>query len=580
MKFSAKMIRQIPGVRVFLAVAVLVGLIAGALVIAQNFYLSTIISEVFVGARTLSQERVAIGILLCVIVARGLISWGEAIVANRMAARMKIAVREKVLTRLFALGPNYTRGERSGELVNTIVEGVEALEPYLSQYLPQVYLAVLVPIMMLIVIFFIDFPSSIVLLVMIPVLPFLLAIAGMMAGKETGRHWQALSLMSAHFLDVLQGLTTLKIFGRGKSEVERVRAVSEQFRETTMGTLKIAFLSAFLLEEAATIGTAIIAIEIGLRLLIGEMPFQAALFILLIAPEFFLPLRQLGAKYHAGMTGTAALQRINEILDTPTGEKVALAAASEASKDVGVVEGIRFENVSYAYDGQRAALRDVSFEMHKGQRVALVGASGAGKSTIAQLLLRFISADSGHILVNGREIESIAMREWREQVAWVPQHAYLFNASVAENIGLGCAEATREQIEAAAKSARADRFIENLPQGYETVIGERGARLSGGEAQRISLARAFLKDAPILILDEATANLDAENEAGIVETLRELEQGRTVLLIAHHLSTISRAERIVVMERGAIVEAGTHEELMRRAGRYERLMHMYEREKA
>lgn len=574
MKFGMRFLRQIPGARLYLIITIIFGTLLGSLVVFQAFYLSQIINGVFLRSKTLKQVWSLLLILIGIIALRGLLSWGNALAANQIAGHIKTKVRGRLLTRLFLLGPLYTRGERSGELINTLGGGVESLDPYFSQYFPQLFLSLLVPTIIVGTIFWVDIPTGIILLIMVPILLFLLALAGMMAGVETKRHWKALSLMSAHFLDTLQGLTTLKLFGRDKEAEEQVRKVSERFRQTTMSTLRIAFFSSFILEEGATISAAIIAVEIGLRLLIAQMPFQTALFVLLLTPEFFLPLRLVAARYHAGMTGSIALQRIVEILETPV--------PSHASPDPQPVlhntaislanTSISLEHVSYTYDGQRPALHDISFRAAPGQKVALVGPSGAGKTTIAHVLLRFIEADSGQVCIGGKASGEVSLQEWRKQIAWVPQHPYLFNTTVAENIRLGCPQATRAQIMDAARQAHADVFIDALPQTYETVIGEQGARLSGGEAQRISLARAFLKNAPLLILDEATSYLDSEHEAEVLEALARLEEGRTVLLIAHRLSTVYKADQIVVIDAGRVVEIGTHEVLSQQSGVYQRFI--------
>ena len=574
MEFGMRFLRQIPQARLYLVITVIFGTLLGGLVVFQASYLSQIINGVFLRSQTLKQVESLLLFLIGIIALRGLVSWGNTVAANQIAGHIKTKVRSRLLTHLSLLGPLYTRGERSGELINTLSGGVESLDPYFSQYFPQIFLSLLVPTIIVCAIFWVDVPSGIILLIMVPILLFLLALAGMMAGVETKRHWKALSLMSAHFLDTLQGLPTLKLFGRDKEAEEQVRKVSERFRQTTMSTLRIAFFSSFILEEGATISAAIIAVEIGLRLLIAQMPFQTALYVLLLTPEFFLPLRLVAARYHAGMTGSTALQRIIEILETPVPSpaspdtQLALLDTTPLLKDT----SISLEHVSYTYDGQRSALHDISFHATPGQKVALVGPSGAGKTTIAHVLMRFIEPDSGRIYIGGKAAGEISPQEWRKQIAWVPQHPYLFNATVAENIRLGCPQATRAHITEAARQARADAFIAALPQAYDTVIGEQGARLSGGEAQRISLARAFLKNAPLLILDEATSYLDSEHEAEVLEAIARLEEGRTVLLIAHRLSTVYDADQIVVIDAGRVVAIGTHEVLSQQEGVYQRFL--------
>ena len=573
MKAGMRFLRQVPGARLYLIITVILGTLLGALTIFQALYLSQIVSGVFLRRQTLQQVWGLLLLLVSIIALRGLLGWGNALAANQIAGHIKTQTRRRLLSHLFQLGPLYTRGERSGELINTLSNGVESLDPYFSQYFPQLFLSLLVPAIILVTVMRVDLPSGIILLIMIPVLVFLLALSGMMAGAETRRHWKALSLMSAHFLDTLQGLTTLKLFGGDREAEEQVSKVSERFRKTTMATLRIAFFSSFVLEEGATISAAIIALEVGLRLLIAQMPFQTALFVLLLTPEFFLPLRLVSARYHAGLTGSTALRRIGEILETPVASHTSTGHLAKQSETAPAVSsGISLDRVSYSYDGQRAALHDVSFHVAPGQKVALVGPSGAGKTTVAHLLLRFIEADSGQVRINGKTAGELSPLEWRKLIAWVPQHPYLFNASVADNIRLGSPQATRAEVVEAARLAHANQFIDALPQTYDTLIGEQGARLSGGEAQRISLARAFLKNAPFLILDEATSYLDPEHEAGVLESIAHLAEGRTVLLIAHRLSTVRRADQIVVIDVGRVVETGTHEALARHPGVYQRFI--------
>src|SRR5690606_31105200 len=322
--------------------------------------------------------------------------------------------------------------------------------------------------------------------------------------------WRALSRMSAHFLDALQGLPTLKLFGRSRAEIERIRVISDQFRDTTMSVLRVAFLSALVLELLSTISVAIVAVEIGLRLLYERMTFADAFFVLVIAPEFYLSLRMLGTRFHAGMSGFAAAERIFAVLETPPPAAPDAPPAALPER----ITTVRFERVAFAYDaGERPALNGVSFEIRHGEKVALVGPSGAGKSTIVQLLLRFIEPGGGQITVDGVPLALIPADVWRTQIAWVPQRPHLFQTTIADNIRLARPDAPLEDVVRAAEQAHADEFIRAMPQGYATPIGERGARLSGGQAQRIALARAYLKDAPLLLLDEPTANLDAETEA-------------------------------------------------------------------
>lgn len=574
MKTARQFLGYFPEMRFLLVGSVIAGSIVGILPLFQAIFLSQIIVQVFLGSQSLKQVWPSLLTLLALLVLRACATGGNILLADCIAAYIKKEMRARLLTHLFALGPAYTQRERSGELVSTLVEGSEALVPYCSQYLPQVFLACIIPVLMVTVLCCIDLPSGIIILFLLPLLPFLLVIAGMMARAETRRHWRALSLLSAHFLDTLQGLPTLKLCAQSQRAEQEVRQTSEQFRITTMKTLRVAFFSSFLLEESATVSTAVVAVEVGMRLLLGQVPLQTALLLLLLTPEVFLPLRLLGTSYHAGLSGSVALKRLIDILQTP----IAAQKAREHSF-VHALQGnhqtetiLSLKDVSYAYEAQRPALHQISLQIRAGEKVALVGPSGAGKSTLVHLLLRFIEAESGQILLQGKLAAEMTPQEWRAQIAWVPQHPYLFQGTIAENICLGNRHAAREQMLQAAQLAQIDGWIKTLPQGYETIIGERGARLSGGEAQRISIARAFLKNAPLLILDEATSYLDAGHEELVQGALARLKQGRTVLIVAHRLHTVRDADQIIVLEKGKIVACGNHQVLIQQSNLYYHLV--------
>ncbi len=558
MKLDKRLLAQAGNIKLYLGLTVGLGLASALVIIGQAHFLSEIIDRVFLKPGS-GEIAGAILILLGLIVGRAGLGWGSEAAANRAAAHVKLVLREKLFGHLTQLGPTYTRRERSGELSNLLTEGVESLDPYFSQYIPQIFLTMLVPTSVLIVVFATDFLSGIVLLVTAPIITFFMILIGLKTKAVSQQQWSVLGQMSAHFLDVLQGLTTLKLFGRSQRQEETVRRISDRYRITTLKVLRIAFLSALVMELGATLSTAIVAVEIGLRLLHNQIEFQPALFVLLLAPEFYLPLRSLGSRFHASTSAGAASADIFKILETkPPVAPAALRPLPAANNFI-----IRFEQVEYSYpdeqDQSRPALRDVSFKVLPGQKVAIVGPSGAGKSTIFQLLLRFIAPDNGAIsLVACNDSEKalgwqdLSAQQWRELIAWVPQSPYLFNTSVAENIRLGRPEATLEEVMAAAQQAHAHEFIMELPQGYATVIGERGTRLSGGQAQRLSLARAFLKDAPVLLLDEPTSNLDPETERLVLDATEKLAQGRTVLLIAHRPATIERADRVIHLENGRV----------------------------
>jgi ATP-binding cassette subfamily C protein CydD len=575
MKLNRRLLHQEKAARVDLILAIGLGLLAGIMLVGQARCLSRVVGQVFLKDGTLRDVQWLLLLFLSLALVRAGASWGSEVVANRMACRIKVGLRQRLATHLLALGPAYARGERSGELTNTVVEGVEALDAYLSQYLPQLALAALIPLTILVVVFPMDWVSGLVLLLTAPLIPAFMVLIGSLANAVTRRQWTSLSRMSAHFLDVLQGLATLKLLERSRDQIQTIAQVSDRYRDTTLGVLRVAFLSALVMELVATLSTAVVAVEIGLRVLYARLAFEQAFFILLLAPEFYLPLRLLGARFHAGITGVTASQRIFEVLDmVPTCVKTETAAKRTIDLDQNL--NLEFADVHYAYEnGQRPALKGFSCRVGHGQRVALVGPSGAGKTTVAHLLLRFIEPDQGAITVNGVPLWDILAPDWREKVAWVPQDPYLFHTTVADNIRLARPGTDLDEVIRAARQAHTHEFIQALPQGYDTLVGERGARLSGGQAQRVALARAFLRDAPLLILDEATSNLDPVQEALLQEAIERLMQGRTVLVIAHRLNTVYRADQILVMAGGQVVEAGTHATLMSEGGLYRKLVTAY-----
>lgn len=574
--FDRRLLRQALPAQAALYATILLGFLGGGVAILQAWLLSVTINNVFLHGAALGDVAPLLAALLGVMAVRGIVTWGGEMTASAVALRVKKDLRQALSGHLLALGPAYAHGERTGELTSAVVEGVEALDPYFSQYLPQLATAALVPFVILVIVFPLDWLSAVVMLLTAPLIPFFMILIGKAAEAVTRRQFDLLGRLSAHFLDTLQGLTTLKVFGQSRAQAKTIGAVSEQYRVATLNVLRVAFLSALVLEMVATLSTAIVAVEVGLRLLYARMEFLPALFVLVLAPEFYLPLRMLGLRFHAAASGVSAARRIFEILSVQPpvhASRLPSAAALESEpENRSGWKKITFQDVHFAYPDGRQALRGVSFEIPAQQKTVLVGPSGAGKSTLAHLLLRFDEPGQGAIWAGHRRLPEIDLAEWRSQIAWVPQSPHLFHDTIAANLRLGRPEAGEDAVQQAARQAYLHDFVLSLPQGYATLVGEGGARLSAGQAQRLALARAFLKEAPLLILDEPASNVDPELEALLQAATDRLMQGRTTLVIAHRLSTLYQAEQIIVLSAGCVVEGGRHEALLRQRGLYYQLV--------
>src|SRR5215212_9525761 len=549
------LLRQIPPARAYLVASVVVGLLVIVVTVAQMAFLSEIVDRVFLNGGDRERTVTLLLLLLGAAALRAALLWVRETTAQQGAIRVKNELRERLFAHVLRLGPVYARSERSGELATTLTEGVERLDPYFARYLPQLLLSASGPLVIVAYILPRDIASAVLLVVTAPIIPVMMVLVGSYAEEHTRRQWLALSRMGAHFLDALQGLPTSKAFGRVAAEEEKVERVSGEFRERTLKVLRYAFLSGLVLEFMTAAAIALVAVVLGVRLINGAISFQDAFLVLLLTPEFYRPLRELGVHRHAGMEGKAAAERIFEILNTPVPVKQGSDTANKPSGSL----SIEFSGVSFDYPGSaRPALSDLSLTLPAGTCTALVGRSGAGKSTLVNLLMRFLDPESGRITANGVPIADLTVETWRENLALVPQRPYLFYGSVSDNIRLARPTAKKEEIEKAARMSGAAAFIERLPRGYDTQIGERGARLSGGEAQRLAIARAFLKDAPVIVMDDSTSSLDPESERLISVALERLVRDPTVLVVAHRLNTVYRADRIAVLEAGPLAEIGTH----------------------
>lgn len=552
-----------------IAGAIGLGTLAALLLTAQAWLLARTLAAAVLSRTPLAGILPQLWPLVPILAARFAVSTLAEQVGIRGAIAIKEDLRSRMFRRLQRLGPAFLQTRHSGEVATALVDGVEALEPYYARYLPQKTLALLIPVAILAFVVPRDWISGLVLVASAPLIVVFMVLVGSGAERRNRRQWRELARMGAHFLDVLQGLTTLKLFGASRREADVIARVSDEYRRSTMAVLRIAFLSSLVLEFFSAVGIALVAVLLGFRLLQGHLGLEAGLFVLLLAPEYYLPLRSLGTHYHARMEAIAAAERIVDLLDAP----VPGQAVATATPTLGRAFEVRFDDVHFTWEPGREALRGASFTLQAGRVTALVGPSGAGKSTVLNLLLDFAQAQRGRVLIDGHDLAGIDPEHWRTHVAWLPQRPHLFEGSILDNIRLGNSGASIEAVRAAAQEADADEFIRCLPQGYDTPVGERGQNLSGGQVQRIALARAFLKDAPLVLMDEATASLDPETEQRVVAALARLARGRSLLVVAQRLRTVVAADHIVVIDAGRVVEQGTHAVLAKGDGLYARLVH-------
>ncbi len=565
-----RLLRHAAAARGYLILTVGLGLATTALILAQAGLLARALSAPAAGIGVAALGA-TLGVLLAVLAARAVTAYGGELAALRAAAAVKSQLRRKLTAHVLRLGPAWLGGQRTGEITTLSTKGLDALDPYFARFLPQLVLAFLVPVAVLIRVGLADWVSALVIAVTLPLIPLFAVLIGLQTRAQTERQWQLLARLGGHFLDVVEGLPTLKLFGRAKHQTEVIGEVTDAHRRATMRTLRVAFLSALVLELSAAIATALVAVEVGLRLLAGHLPYQTALLVLLLTPEAYLPLRAVGMQFHASMEGVTAAGRACEILDTPVpGAPLQAGTAGPAGRGLGSGPPVQADlrrdlillnGTSLVYPGRDAPVLDrVSLVIRPGERIAVTGPSGAGKSSLLALLLRFAAPTCGRIEAGppggpGTDIAAFDLAGWRRQIAWVPQHPYLFDGTVASNIALGRPDASPADIAHAATLAGAAEFIGSLPGEYDTPLGERGARLSAGQRQRIALARAFLQDAPLLLLDEPAAHLDPLTARMIIDSIGRLMAGRTVVLITHGPGWLGGADRTLTLDQGRLVLA-------------------------
>lgn len=531
---DSRLIREAVPARRFLGVTVVGSLLAAALVLAQALLVAHAVAHASAGWTVLRRTLI---VLAVVIAGRALLSYVVEVAAVRAAAAVRTQLRQRLLAALTRNGAPADRGA----VVMTATRGLDALDGYFARYLPQLVLAVVVPVAVLVVVARADLLSAVLIGVTLPLIPLFMILVGLHTRARTERQWHTLAHLGGHFLDVVQGLSTLVVFRRAAAQAEVVRGVSESHRRATMSTLRIAFLSALVLELLATLATALVAVEIGLRLLSGHLPYETALVVLLLAPEAYLPLRAVGAQFHASMDGATAAAHALDVIDADAGGSVGTTRVDAASA---IIE-LRGVAVTYG-DRDGDALSGVDLSVHRGDHLAVVGHSGAGKSTLLSLLLGLRRPTAGEIRVGGVALDELDLDHWRRQLAWVPQQPHLFTGTIADNIRLGDVAACDLDVERAA-------VLAGLTLPLDTLVTENGRSLSSGQRQRVALARAFLRDAPVLLLDEPTAHLDELSAADIRDRLLVLMTGRTVIVVSHLHGWDGDADRVVRLDRGRML---------------------------
>ncbi|MEV8410246.1 thiol reductant ABC exporter subunit CydD, partial [Streptomyces niveus] len=539
-----RLLRYARATRRFLVAVVVLGLVGAGLVVAQAMIIAEVVVGAFEGGLDASGLGTPLLLLGAVAVGRALVAWLTELAAHRASAAVKSELRGRLLERAAELGPGWLSGQRTGSLVALATRGVDALDDYFARYLPQLGLAVVVPVAVLARIVTDDWVSAGVIVLTLPLIPLFMVLIGWATQSQMDRQWQLLSRLSGHFLDVVAGLPTLKVFGRAKAQAESVREITSEYRRATLRTLRIAFLSSFALELLSTLSVALVAVGIGMRLVHGDLDLYTGLVVLILAPEAYLPLRQVGAQYHAAAEGLAAAEEIFAVLESgPSGER--------GGADVPDSLRLELEGVTVRHEGRaEPSLDAATLVVEPGETVALVGPSGSGKTTLLNVLLGFTAPTEGRVRVDGTDLSDLDLDRWRERIAWVPQHPYLFAGTIAENVRLARPDADDAAVTRALRDAGAYDFVTALPLGADTPLGEDGTGLSAGQRQRLALARAFLADRPLLLLDEPTAALDGETEATLVPTIRRLATGRTVLLVIHRPALLSVADRVVEVGGG------------------------------
>lgn len=602
--FDKRLNQEATNQRKIFVFLVFLAIFSGIFAISQAYLIATVVDQTFLEEGGLAEAWYLLWILMAVFLGRVLVNYLNNRLAVRMAAEIKLSLRRRILDKIRSMPYLNLLGHKAGETNVILTDAIDTIDDYYSLYLPQIIQALLVPVMILAVVFKFNVYSAIIMLVTAPMIPVFMYLIGSMADTKAQKQYDALMTFSGHFLDIFSGIATLKIFDASKRQKDNILTMTNNFRDSTMDVLKIAFLSALMLEILATISTAMIAVEVGLRLVYAQLTFQTAFFVLLLAPELYLPLKNLGASFHAGKNSIASANLIWDFLDEDLPDEDMLVdkldhkitSKNNFTKEKLLINDdyqnstyilnsknkkneikINIENISYSYPShpERRIIDDISMEIKKGEHLAIIGRSGAGKSTLLSMLMGLIEPGQGNIKVDGINLRDYNHKKWANRIAYLPQSPYIFAGTIYDNIAMAINrdismddEEIREKVIEAAVEAGVDLFVKDFPRGYETIIGEGGQGLSGGERQRLALARVFVREADVVVFDEPTTGLDPITEAKLIESMSLLKVKSALVTVAHNLKAVMVADRILILDNGRIELEGSHEALMKQSQYY------------
>ncbi|ATP95839.1 thiol reductant ABC exporter subunit CydD [Bacillus altitudinis MN12] len=565
-----KRLLQLKGMRGLLALLGIVSIIQGASIIFQAQWLAHAITTLFDGKSLMQATPYVLLFLAAFLVRHGLTLMREKVMFT-YSSRIGADVRKQLLDQLFRLGPAFTKKKGTGKLVTLAMEGIAQYRQYLQLFLPKMVNMAVIPVMVLVYVWTLDETSAVILIVTLPILIVFMILLGLVAQRKAAKQWRSYEKLSNHFTDSLRGLETLRYLGISKKHSRNIGEVSKRYRKATMSTLKVAFLSSFALDFFSMLSIATVAVFLGLRLIEGDLLLLPALTALMLAPEYFLPVREVGNDYHATLNGKEANEAIQVILEEKgfreqETQSVQLNEWNEQSE-------LTLQDVSVLHDEHAPySIQDVDLTVKGKKKIGIIGASGSGKSTLTDVLGGFVEPSAGEIILNGKPLAHLQLAAWQKEVVYMPQHPYLFHMTLRENIRFYEPNATDEDVERAVQEAGLSQLVADLPNGLDEVIGEQGRGLSGGQAQRIALARTVLGQRSIMLLDEPTAHLDIETEYELKKTMLPLFENKLVFLATHRLHWMTDMDEIIVMDHGTIAEMGTHESLMERKGVYYQLV--------